>query len=576
MRIEERELTSLGIGIAGVVAVLAIAGAVVGALVAKNVIKVHNKAAVEGAVAEVPAATGGGSSTTTSSAAADETARPSVTGSRPPDSTITTVANPTPVSKCATAKDIPADAKGSWMDVTSWLDMKDFNCTFTDELVGGLPLAGLNTTWDDSKAANEDVPALNEPWGNYGKRPFRGVSLGGWLALEPFITPSIFEAQSDTTDEYTLSKKLGTKAAAVLEKHYSTFITEADFAAIAAAGLDHVRIPFSYWAVRGYDDDPYVIGVSWRYLLRGIEWARKYGLRVKLDLHGVPGSQNGWNHSGKSGKIDWISGPDGAKNAQRTLDLHSQLAAFFAQPRYKNIIAFYGLVNEPAMAIPQDDLISWTESAYKIVVDAGLAAPQVFSESMRGLAPWQGKLQGHGAQLALDVHQYTIFDPYLLSLTHKDRIAFACSTWADTLAAAVDPASGFGPTMVGEWSQADTDCTPYLNGMGSGARWTGTFYGTSGPSCAAGDASCTCDAANAPAADFSAAYKSFLAVWAQAQMSAFERSWGWFYWTWKTEAAPLWSYQAGLEGGFLPAHAGRRSWECGMEVPSFGSLPETY
>jgi len=30
-----------------------------------------------------------------------------------------------------------------------------------------------------------------------------------------------------------------------------------------------------------------------RYILRFFQWARKYGLRVYLDLHTAPGSQNG-------------------------------------------------------------------------------------------------------------------------------------------------------------------------------------------------------------------------------------------------------------------------------------------
>lgn len=33
--------------------------------------------------------------------------------------------------------------------------------------------------------------------------------------------------------------------------------------------------------------------LSIRYILRVFEWARKYGLRIYLDLHTVPGSQNG-------------------------------------------------------------------------------------------------------------------------------------------------------------------------------------------------------------------------------------------------------------------------------------------
>jgi glucan 1,3-beta-glucosidase len=404
--------------------------------------------------------------------------------------------------------------------------------------------------------------------------------LGGWLSLEPFITPSLFDSQSDLYDEYTLCSKLGpTDAAATLEKHYSTFITEDDIKAIAAAGLDHIRIPFSYWAVKTYDNDPYVMGVSWRYLLRGIEWARKHGLRVKLDLHGVPGSQNGWNHSGKQGTVDWISGPDGAANAQRTLDIHKQLSTFFAQDRYKNVIAFYGLVNEPALSIPQDELITWTEEAYKIVQDDGVNAPQVFSESMRGLGPWQGKLTGYGNSLVIDVHEYTIFDDALLGMKHADRVAFACNGWTNQITAGMNPSTGFGPVMVGEWSQADTDCAKYLNGVGNGNRWTGTFYSGSGsgaPNCPTQDSSCSCDQANAPSSSFSNNYKTFLQTWAEAQMDAFEKSWGWFYWTWKTEDSPLWSYQAGLQGGYLPPLAYERSWDCSMAVPSFGSLPEFY
>jgi glucan 1,3-beta-glucosidase len=489
----------------------------------------------------------------------------------------TTSSAPSPT--CPTAQDIPSSAKGTWTDVTSWLDLTDFNCTFTAETVGGLPIVGLNSTWDDSKAANPNVPPLNQPWGDYSKKPFRGVSLGGWLSLEPFITPSIFDAVPGSVDEYTLCTKLGNDAAATLEKHYDTFITEDDIIAIAAAGLDHIRIPYSYWAVKVFEGDPYVFGVSWRYLLRGIEWARKHGLRVDLDLHGAPGSQNGWNHSGRQGAIDFIIGPDGATNAQRTLDIHQQLSTFFAQDRYKNVIAFYGLLNEPSSSIGLAPIANWTAAAYKIVNGNGVSTSQVFGDEDLGITSWQGSLQGYGNSLVIDVHQYTIFDVNLLTYNHTGRIAFACDTWVGQMNAGMNPATGFGPAMVGEWSQADTDCALYLNGVGNGARWNGTFYsgpGTETPSCPTKDSSCSCDGANAAVSDFSDDYKTFLLTWAQSQMDAFEMDWGWFYWTWKTESAPLWSYQSGLEAGIMPPLAYQRSWNCSMAVPSFGSLPETY
>jgi glucan 1,3-beta-glucosidase len=545
----------LGILIAIAAVIIAIIGATIGALIAKDVIHVGSKSKDTNSELDTASVTGGTSATATSTAT--------------DSSTVSSSPKPT---ACTKSKDIPSDAKDTWMDTTSWLDMKDFNCTFTDETIGGLPVVGLNSTWDDSKRANADAPPLDETW-DYTSRPIRGVNIGGWLSLEPFITPTIFDSNPGSVDEYTLTATLGSKAAETLEKHYSTFITEEDFKNIAAAGLDHVRIPYSYWAIKTYDKDPYVLGVSWRYLLRGIEWARKYGLRVNLDLHAVPGSQNGWNHSGRLGNVNWILGTNGAENAQRSLDLHKQLATFFAQPRYQNVVAFYGLVNEPSSTIEQDALISWTGQAIDIVRGAGMNATQIFSEGMRGLPAWAGKLPGYGKELALDVHQYTLFYDKLVALKHADRISFACKSYKDSIATSI---TAFGPTMAGEWSQADTDCTKYLNGVNTGARWTGTFNESTGPECPTLDSQCSCDLANADPSTYTAEYKLFLQTFAEANMSAFEASWGWFYWTWKTESAPQWSYQAALEGGFMPALAYQRDWDCSQAIPSFGNLPEFY
>jgi len=67
-----------------------------------------------------------------------------------------------------------------------------------------------------------------------------------------------------------------------LENHYKTFIvsfgfftellreiferflqTEQDFAQIAGAGLNYVRIPLGYWAIEVRDAEPFLQGVSW-------------------------------------------------------------------------------------------------------------------------------------------------------------------------------------------------------------------------------------------------------------------------------------------------------------------------
>lgn len=154
-------------------------------------------------------------------------------------------------------------------------------------------------------------PSLSERW-DYSVNRILGVNLGGWLVTEPFITPSLYEPYAKdpkpVSDEWHLCQKLGDKMASTIENHYATFFTEEDFAEIASAGLNWVRIPVGWWMIETWSGEPFLEGVSFKYFLKAITWARKYGLRVNLDLHAIPGSQNGWNHSGRTGGVNFLNG----------------------------------------------------------------------------------------------------------------------------------------------------------------------------------------------------------------------------------------------------------------------------
>lgn len=347
---------------------------------------------------------------------------------------------------------IPESAKGTMLDPWTWYDTTDFNVTYTNETVGDLPIMGLNTTWDDTARANEHVPPLNETF-PYGKQPIRGVNLGGWLSLEPFIVPSLFDKYAPTegiVDEWTLTNRLGKDAAPTLEKHYAKFITEQDFVDIRDAGLDHVRIQYSYWAVKLYDNEPYVAQISWRYLLRAIEYCRKYGLRVNLDLHGLVGSQNGWNHSGREGNINWIGGDDGALNRKRSLEFHDQVSKFFAQNRYKNVVTIYGLVNEPLMlSLPVRDVLHWTREVTKVVQGNGITAWITFHDGFLNLSKWKKMLKGDDVpeKMMLDTHQYTIFNTGQLPLKHKDRVNLICNDWYHMIGEINTTTAGYAPPL---------------------------------------------------------------------------------------------------------------------------------
>jgi len=92
-----------------------------------------------------------------------------------------------------------------------------------------------------------------------------------------------------------------------------TMIRDSDFATMNANGVKVVRVPTGYWnwvslpdgvTPNGSDRDRMLnlqtlSPQQYRpYLDRVFQYAAKYGIQVLLDLHGLPGSQNGEMHSG--------------------------------------------------------------------------------------------------------------------------------------------------------------------------------------------------------------------------------------------------------------------------------------
>jgi len=59
-----------------------------------------------------------------------------------------------------------------------------------------------------------------------------------------------------------------------------------------------------YWAWDVQGNEPFIQGAA-EYLDKAIGWARNTGIKVLIDLHGAPGSQNGYDHSGRKGGANW-------------------------------------------------------------------------------------------------------------------------------------------------------------------------------------------------------------------------------------------------------------------------------
>ncbi|KAF9182410.1 hypothetical protein BGZ51_004746 [Haplosporangium sp. Z 767] len=426
---------------------------------------------------------------------------------------------------------------------------------------------------------NAHTPPLDQEF-QYGKQPIRGVNVGGWLVLEPFITPSVFEPYiaQNVTDEYTLTKLLGKeKARSYLHRHYATWVTEDTFKRIKDLGLNHVRIPIGFWALGALDpDEPYVPDLSLDYLLLGLQWAAKYGIRVMVELHGAPGSQNGWNHSGRVGKIGWLDGtPNGERNGKRTIEYLKQLTKLLQGPGMEHVSPMFGILNEPAVFMMDRGLTErWYKDSFaaiRNVTGAGKGPWAIIHDGFLGLTQWEGFMP-NSDRLALDVHNYLIFDHNLIRLSRQEQARFPCDAWTNDMRRS---SQNFGPTLVGEFSTATNDCAKYLNGIGVGYRWDGTYQTEQDRNAGKPleeaacqpkvnghiEGYCSCHAQNR-IETYTPEYRQFLSDFTQAQMDAFEQGLGWFYWNFKTETNALWSYFDGVDHGWIPKDANSRPGGC--------------
>lgn len=125
----------------------------------------------------------------------------------------------------------------------------------------------------------------------------------------------------------------------------STFITRDDLVDIKKAGLTHVRIPVGYWAVDVLPTEPFVAG-SYPFLIRAVNWARELGLAVMVDLHGLPGSQNGDDHSGRVGTPLFATN---GTNLNRALGVLRNFTEEFTKPEYGGVVQAIEIMNEPRL-----------------------------------------------------------------------------------------------------------------------------------------------------------------------------------------------------------------------------------
>lgn len=317
--------------------------------------------------------------------------------------------------------------------------------------------------------------------------PLRGVNLGGWLVLEPWVTPGLFKG-SVAVDEYTYCQ-LHAQDLSALTKHRDTFITEQDFVWLQAHGIEAVRLSVGYWLFG--DEAPYIATV--KYVDEAFAWAKKYNLKILLDLHGAPSSQNGKIHSGRRGAIEW--------DASKTLEVLIRLAEQYGQ---HSALLGISLLNEPSPEIGKAALKDFYVQAYhelhsRCVEDAWI----IFSDAFRPRW-WRREFkQGDFPAMSVDYHHYQIYrwmDKLLPVRWQLWRTRF-------TVPPKIRRMAKRHPVVIGEWSLA----------LRTGKRVTAAQkqqYGT-------------------------------------LQQAAFATTDAHFYWTYKTTYGSSWSYRDCVDKGLI-------------------------
>jgi len=380
----------------------------------------------------------------------------------------------------------------------------------------------------------------------------RGVNLGGWLLLKPWITPSLFDPflslpfSSRAIDEFTFNHRLGPiEAYRQLDQHWRTFIQESDFKQIHDFGFSHVRIPFGWWI---FGDSPsFVHNIT--YLDLALEWANKYGLKVLLDLHGAPGSQNGFDNSGVACNKTYFGflGTGCGTDCQETPDwsvnklnlLLTQKILLKLAERYKSNPAIWGLglVNEPLWGKETETVKQWYDETYnilklvvpewKIVMDFSMISfPNVEPQ------PWPKDFmpnwRSYNNQVILDHHIYLW--PVVLDMTPEEILDFSCGFLQAFLYLNNQKEI---PSIIGEWSLAIDDCAKWLTGLLSVPMKEKLMEKG-------------CDRI---------IQSMFFKEYAKNQLWMFEQTEGWFFWTYKNEFENEWSWVKLVENGWVPRDA---------------------
>ena len=177
----------------------------------------------------------------------------------------------------------------------------------------------------------------------------RGTNFGGWGIMEDWFCPYTNPAGLEPV-YLKLVERFGIETVHDLFKLYrSNWITEIDYKNVAGLGMNVIRLPIWYRNFQSDNNGTWYRGengeIDFSELDGVVEMCKKYGLYLIIDLHGLPGYQNDYDHCGKSKSMSLFDDNEkGARYREVVIDFWTELAKHYSG---ESAIAMYDLMNEP-------------------------------------------------------------------------------------------------------------------------------------------------------------------------------------------------------------------------------------
>lgn len=177
----------------------------------------------------------------------------------------------------------------------------------------------------------------------------RGTNFGGWGIMEDWFCPYTSPAGEEIMFQKLVERFGLEKTHALMQMYRENWITEVDYQNVAALGMNVIRLPIWYRNFQSDDNGTWYRDANGNIDLSELDevvaMCKKYGLYLIIDLHGLPGYQNDYDHCGKSKSMSLFDSTEqGARYRAVVKDFWVTLAT-----RYKDepTVAMYDLMNEP-------------------------------------------------------------------------------------------------------------------------------------------------------------------------------------------------------------------------------------